>query len=124
MTKKKDWREGTLKWRDIWPLFVVYFGIIFAVDLVSLLFPLEERQIISNVSPALALGVLGFLWGRCGDKWSNAFFFTMAPGFKFYKHINDWLDTLLTVAILFVGYGAGVLSKRLGSSQVKKGKRK
>ena len=113
MAKKKDWREGTLKWRDIWPLFAVYIGILAAVSLVSRLLPLEQQQSFTNAGPGLAMAVMSFLWGRYGGKWSNVIFFAGQPIFENYKYLNLWLDTLGTAAILLAGYGAGALSKRM-----------
>ena len=109
----KSWRDGMLNLREVIFALAVYMAVMLIVTVVMLLlFPKEQRMMLWWVAPALALMVMGFLWGRGGDKWSILALFVVVPSAK------SFLAFIGMSVAMGVGYGIGVLSKRVSHNRI------
>jgi len=119
------------KWKtllhDALLAFGIYFGTMIVVGAAMFLFPLELRNRLWWLAPALGLLVVSFIWGRTCDKhnlWLVSIL-AMRPGADAYESVKSFPMNLLAAigmcSTIGIGLGLGVLSKRLGSRRIIEG---
>lgn len=120
-----SWREdGSSIWREILMLLSIYACILIVAWLVSLLLPLEQRQPYWWTGYVLISIMLGIFTGRGGEKRMIMTLSGVAigPVAHTYEEVKPLPIGILAaagmLAIYFIGYGLGILSKRLNRSQV------